>query len=228
LLGNLQDSSLAKLRSFMDPKAEMISKIKRRYGLNSPRVFSAMLQVPREEFVGHKDKDIAYSDSALSIGFGQTISQPYTVAFMTHLASSSLSLSLRKKVLEIGTGSGYQAAILSVLFDKVYTVERIPKLASEAARRLKKLGFKNVQVRMGSGEFGWKTKSPFDAILVTAGIGDGIPKELLTQLKVGGVIVAPIGEGVDKKMTRFIKKKGGKVEKKEFGVFRFVPFIESN
>lgn len=227
-MGNSQGSLLVKLRSFMNPKAKMISDIKTRYGLNSPRVFSAMLQVPREEFVSQKDKDIAYSDTALSIGFGQTISQPYTVAFMTYLVSSSLSPSLRKKILEVGTGSGYQAAILSLLFDEVYTVEIIPELASEAAKKLKGLGFKNVQVKTGSGEFGWKTKSPFDAILVTAGIGDGIPKELLNQLKAGGVMVAPIGEGPDKKMTRFIKKKGGKFKKKEFGVFRFVPFIESN
>ena len=210
----------------MNPREQMVQEIRVRYGLNSPRVFSAMLQVPREEFVSQKDKDIAYSDAALSIGYGQTISQPYTVAFMTHLVSSSLSL--RKKVLEVGTGSGYQAAILSFLFDKVYTVEIIPELASEAAKKLKRLGFKNVQAKMGSGEFGWKEKSPFDAILVTAGIGDGVPKELLAQLKVGGIMVAPIGEGGDKKMTRFIKKKGGKVKKKEFGVFRFVPFIESN
>lgn len=208
----------------MNPKAKMISDIKARYGLDSPRVFSAMLQVPREEFVSPKDKDIAYSDAALSIGFGQTISQPYTVAFMTHLVSSST----RKKVLEVGTGSGYQAAILSLLFDKVYTIEIIPELASGAAKRLKKLGFKNVEVKFGSGEFGWKQKSPFDAILVTAGIGDGVPKELFAQLKAGGVIVAPIGEGSDRVMTKYTKLKKGKTKKQEFGIFHFVPFVESN
>ncbi|KKR37876.1 protein-L-isoaspartate O-methyltransferase [Candidatus Woesebacteria bacterium RIFOXYA1_FULL_40_18] len=207
----------------MDPKAEMILEIKRKYGLDSPRVFSAMLQVPREEFVGHKDKDIAYSDSAISIGFGQTISQPYTVAFMTHL----LNLMGNEMVLEIGTGSGYQAAVLSILADRVFSVEIIPQLAQIAKKRLKKLGFKNIEVKAGQGEVAWKDKAPYDAIIVTAGVENGITDVLLKQLKKDGIMVAPVGKGPDKIMTKFVKKKG-KVEKKEFGVFHFVPFVESN
>jgi protein-L-isoaspartate(D-aspartate) O-methyltransferase len=207
----------------MDPKAAMISEIKSKYGLDSPRVFSAMLQVPREEFVSQKDKDIAYSDSAISIGFGQTISQPYTVAFMTHI----LNLMGNEKVLEIGTGSGYQAAVLSILADRVFSVEIIPQLAQVAKKRLKKLGFKNVEVKAGQGEVVWKDKAPFDAIIVTAGVEDGITDELLKQLKKGGILVAPVGKGPDKIMTKFVKK-NGRVEKKEFGVFHFVPFVESN
>ncbi len=207
----------------MNPKEAMVWEIKETYALDSPRVLSAMLQVPREEFVSQKDRDIACSDAALSIGFGQTISQPYTVAFMTDL----LGLMGNESVLEIGTGSGYQAAILSLLADKVYTIERIPQLGSKAARLLKRLGFKNVKVKVGSGEFGWKEYAPFDAILVTAGVEDGTTNELFKQLKLGGVLVAPIGKGEDKIMTKFTKKKNG-ISKKEYGIFHFVPFIESN
>lgn len=209
----------------MDPKYRMIEEIKNKYHLSSSVVFEAMLKVPRDKFVPPMQQGLAYTDSALSIGYGQTISQPYTVAFMTHLISSSLSPSLRKKVLEIGTGSGYQAAILSFLFNKVYTVEIIPELAKATEERLKKLGFKNVEVRTGNGEEGWREESPFDAIIVTAGMGE-VPKELFNQLKMRGVLVAPIGEGEDRVMTKFTKKKN-RVDKKEYGIFNFVPFVEN-
>lgn len=205
----------------MISREEMIREIRQKYGLDSPNVFSAMLQVPREEFIPEEYKELAYTDGAFSIGHGQTISQPYTVAFMTHL----LGLVGNEKVLEIGTGSGYQAAILSILADKVYTVEIVKQLGSEAARRLRELGFKNVEVKVADGGVGWKEKSPFDAIIVTAGMEE-VPEEVFNQLKTGGVLVAPVGEGADKIMTKFIKKKGGKVEKKEYGVFHFVPFVE--
>ncbi len=191
-----------------------------RYRLNAPQVFSAMLKVPREEFVLLEYQDVAYSDAALSIGYGQTISQPYTVAFMTNL----LELSGNEKVLEIGTGSGYQAAILSLLADKVFTIERIESLADSAQERLKRLGYTNVEVKVGQGEEGWKENAPFGAIILTAGV-DKVPKTLLDQLKEGGVLVAPVGIGADKKMTKFIKKKG-KISKKEYGIFHFVPLIE--
>jgi len=126
----------------MNSPQEMIEEIKIRYRLNDPQVFSVMLKVPREEFVLPEDKFEAYSDAALSIGFGQTISQPYTVAFMTHL----LNLKGDEKVLEIGAGSGYQAAILSLLAKKVFTIERIKELAGRAKKILKKLGYKNIEV----------------------------------------------------------------------------------
>lgn len=206
----------------MDSRERMVEVIKTEYGFDAPSVFRAMLQVPREEFLPPNVKDSAYEDMALDIGFGQTISQPYTVTFMTNL----LGLTGDEKVLEIGTGSGYQAAILSRLSKEVYSVERIPELASSAKTNLKRLGYKNVFVRDASGEFGWKEKSPFDAILVTAGMED-VPKELFAQLKDGGVLIAPIGKSFDKEMIKFTKK-GKKIEKEKYGVFNFVPFIESN
>lgn len=206
----------------LTPRERMVWEIRNKYGLNSPSVFSAMLQVPREEFVLPEYKDLAYSDNALSIGHGQTVSQPYTVAFMTHL----LELVGDEKVLEIGTGSGYQAAVLSILAKEIYTVEIIAQLANEAKRRLKRLGFKNVEVKIADGGVGWRQKAPFAAIIVTAGMEE-VPKELFSQLKTGGILVAPIGRGEDKIMTKFIKERGGKLKKKEFGLFHFVPFIES-
>jgi protein-L-isoaspartate(D-aspartate) O-methyltransferase len=204
----------------MTDREEMVEEIRIKYGLESPKVASAMLQVPREEFVPWDYKEMAYEDAPVPIGHGQTISQPYTVAFMTGL----LDLKGNEKVLEIGTGSGYQAAILSLLADKVFTIERIGPLAREAGRRLKKLGYKNVKVKAGSGEGGWKEEAPFDAILVTAGM-EWIPEELFRQLNDGGVLVAPVGKGMDKQMMKYTEK-GKKIKKEEYGVFHFVPFIE--
>jgi len=198
----------------------MVREIREKYGLDSQGVFSAMLQVPREEFVAQKYMDIAYSDGPVPIGHGQTISQPYTVAFMTDL----LNLKGKEKVLEIGTGSGYQAAILASLAGKVFTIERIDPLAREARKRLKRLGFKNIEVRTGSGEYGWKDEAPFDAILVTAGM-EWIPEELFRQLKDRGELVAPVGKGMDKTMIKYTKR-GKKITKRPYGIFHFVPFIE--
>ncbi len=206
----------------MNPRKGMIAEIKSAYGLNAPKVFKAMLEIPRELFVPESQKYLAYSDAALEIGFGQTISQPYTVVFMTNL----LDLKGREKVLEIGTGSGYQAAILSRLAKEVYSLERIPELARSAETILKKLKIKNVKVSAGQGEFGWKAYAPFDAILVTAGM-EQVPKSLFDQLTTGGVLVAPVGEGENKVMTKY-KKGKSKISKKQYGVFSFVPFVESN
>jgi len=206
-------------RDFSGPEG-MIEKIKGVYSLDAPKVFSAMSKVPREEFVPRQNRESAYEDGPISIGHGQTISQPYTVAFMTSL----LELKGEEKVLEIGTGSGYQAAVLSQLAKKIFTIERIAELGREAARRLKKLGFKNVKVKIGSGEVGWRQHAPFDAILITAGM-EWIPEELFRELKDGGILVAPVGSGDDKVMTKYTKR-GKKIDKKEFGIFHFVPFVE--
>jgi len=203
----------------MDPRHQMIEEIRGVYRLNSPKVVVAMLSVPREEFVSPEDKEIAYEDEPLHIGFGQTISQPYTVAFMTHL----LNLKGKERVLEIGTGSGYQAALLSILAKKVYSVERIKALAQSAKERLRRLGYKNVLVKYGQGERGWKEKAPFDAILITAGM-EKVPRILFNQLGEGGILVAPVGKGEDKKMTKYFKK-GNKITNKEYGTFYFVPFV---
>lgn len=205
----------------MNSSEGMIVKIRTFYGLDSPRVFSAMRQVPREKFVPSGFEVAAYKDRPVNIGYGQTISQPYTVCFMTHL----LGLKGQEKVLEIGTGSGYQAAILSVLAKKVYTIEIIPPLATKAKKILKELGHKNVYVKTGQGEKGWKSKAPFDAIIVTAGIEGEVPRALFDQLKPGGVLVAPIGTGYDKVMTKYKKTKKG-IKKSEYSIFNFVPFIE--
>jgi protein-L-isoaspartate(D-aspartate) O-methyltransferase len=203
----------------------MIREIKEKYYLNSPGVFFALLSVPREKFVPKSYQYLAYSDGPISIGYGQTISQPYTVAFMTHLLIAKNQKLKDKKVLEIGTGSGYQAAVLSFLFKEVYTIERIRRLADRAGKTLKKLGYKNVFVKEGDGGKGWPAKAPFDAIMITASIKK-IPKTLFNQLKENGVLIAPIGGGFDSIMTRFTKKKG-RIKKEEFGIFSFVPFIKS-
>lgn len=203
----------------MDSREKMVSLIREKYGLSSPKVLSAMLLVPREEFVSEEEKERAYDDAALPIGYGQTISQPYTVAFMTNL----LDLKGNEKVLEIGTGSGYQASLLSLLAKKVYSIERIKPLALRAKETLKKLGFDNVKVKVGDGEEGWEEYSPFGAIVVTAGLKQ-IPKALFRQLKDPGVLVAPVGMGADKTMTKYIKKEG-KVTKRKYGIFYFVPFV---
>lgn len=219
----------------MDARERMVEEIQKRYNLDAPEVVSAMLQVPREKFIAKKYKDIAYSDRPVSIGYGQTMSQPYTVAFMTHLlVSGRVSVRGRKKniskwrVLEVGTGSGYQAAVLSILAKEVYTIEIIPQLAEKAKKTLKKLGYKNVHVRQGSGEWGWPEKSPFDAILITAGLDKDVPQELFDQISGGGVLVAPIGRGSDKVMTKFTKAKGDRLKKEKFGIFHFVPFVRKS
>ncbi|MFC1710418.1 protein-L-isoaspartate(D-aspartate) O-methyltransferase [Patescibacteria group bacterium] len=206
----------------MDKRQEMVDVIENKYGLDAPRVFSAMLCVPREKFVAKRLANIAYEDQPIPIGYGQTISQPYTVAFMTHL----LDLTGNEKVLEIGTGSGYQAAVLSNLVNKVYTIEIIDKLAVGAQEKLKRLGFSNVKVKHGKGEKGWKRHSLYDAIIVTAGVKKEIPPKLFEQLKVGGILVAPMGMGSDKKMTKIIKISDTKMKKKKYGKFQFVPFVE--
>ncbi len=206
----------------MNSRKKMIWEIKTRYDLDSPKVFSAMLQVPREEFVSKKYRRLAYEDSPVSIGHDQTMSQPYTVAFMTDL----LNLKGREKVLEIGTGSGYQAAILSLLVKEVFTIEIIKDLARKAQKKLAKLNFKNVHTKAETGEIGWPEKAPFDAILVTAALESKVPKALFDQLKTGGVLVAPIGKGSDKMMTKHIKRKSGRIEKEEHGIFHFVPFVK--
>ncbi len=208
----------------MNPAERMVQDIEEIYGLDSPDVLSAMLQVPRHRFVSRQYRDIAYRDGPIPIRHGQTMSQPYTVAFMTDL----LDLEGNERVLEIGTGSGYQAAVLSHLAKEVYTIEIIEELAESAKKTLKKLGYKNVHVKAGSGEYGWEKHAPYDAILVTAGIEREVPKALLEQLKEGGILVAPIGRGYDKVMTRLIKGKSGKLKKEKFGIFHFVPFVEES
>ncbi len=206
----------------MNSRQKMVEEIRIGYGLKDTKVLSVMLKVPREEFVPADLRYLAYDDSPVAIGFDQTVSQPYTIAFMTHL----LNLQGSETVLEIGTGSGYQAAILSLLAKKVFTIERIHQLADQARKKLKDLGYLNIEVKGGQGEEGWEEKAPFDAVLITAGI-EKIPQRLLKQLKEEGILVAPVGRGMDKVMTKCLKKEG-KIIEKEYGIFHFVPFVESN
>lgn len=157
-------------------------------GVNSPAVIGALRKVPRHEFVPDNYRDLAYSDRPLPIGLEQTISQPYIVALMSDLAG----IGPGSRVLEVGTGSGYQAAVLAAMGAQVYSIEIIPELAEQAARTLKRLGHDSVQVRHGDGYAGWPEAAPFDAIVITAA-PPKIPEPLKRQLKIGGRLVVPVG-----------------------------------
>ena len=157
----------------------------------APEVMDAIERVPRHEFVPPEIADLAYENRPLPIGHGQTISQPYIVALMTHL----LGLGSHHRVLEIGTGSGYQAAVLAELVERVHTIEIVPPLARQAEERLPRLGYRNVEVRLGDGYYGWRAAGPFDAIIVTAAASH-VPPPLVEQLAPNGVLVIPVGRAV--------------------------------
>jgi len=185
-----------------------------------PRVMQAMVSVPRHEFVPLLVRDIAYRNRPLPIGHGQTISQPYIVAIMTDL----LNLNSKAKVLEIGTGSGYQAAILAELVDKVYTIEIIEPLANEAKQRLQALGYKNISVKLADGYYGWQEHAPFDAIIVTAAASH-VPPSLIKQLKIGGRMVIPVGSRfMTQELLLINKEKQGKITTQQVLPVSFVPF----
>ncbi len=186
----------------------------------SVRVLEALGKVERHLFIPKRFQSMAYANHAVSIGKGQTISQPFIVALMTHLAQTKPD----HKVLEIGTGSGYQAAILSLLVRKVCSIEIIKSLADEAAQRLAKLGYKNVSVRAGDGYKGWKECGPFDSVVVTAAL-DHVPDPLIDQLKVGGRIVMPVGESRGVQELQVIEKTGpDQTRTKKIIPVVFVPF----
>ena len=185
-------------------------------GVKDPRVLSALLKVERHRFVPERYSDSAYSDHPLPIGEGQTISQPYIVALMTEL----LELKGNEKVLEIGTGSGYQAAILAELAKEVYTIEIIEPLASMAEKRLSELGYRNIKVKAGDGYLGWPEAAPFDAIIVTAA-PDHIPTPLIDQLKEGGRMVVPVGTHTQE--LKKVVKQSGKIETIDVIPVLFVP-----
>ncbi|MFO1418937.1 MAG: protein-L-isoaspartate(D-aspartate) O-methyltransferase [Methylotetracoccus sp.] len=186
-----------------------------------PRVLRAIGNVPRHEFVDPKLAPIAYEDRPLPIGHGQTISQPLVVALM----SEELRLEKGSRVLEVGTGSGYQAAVLAELGAFVYTVETIGELADSARRRLTRLGYPNVHVRTGDGYRGWPEASPFDAIIVTAAAPE-VPGPLLTQLRTGGRMVIPVGAQSEPQQLRLItKRSGGLLETTDLLPVAFVPLI---
>ncbi|MEX0621790.1 MAG: protein-L-isoaspartate(D-aspartate) O-methyltransferase [Candidatus Woykebacteria bacterium] len=183
-------------------------------------ITSAFLQIPRHEFVPDDLKNSSYEDIALPIGEGQTISQPSLVALMTNL----LGLKKSDKVLEVGTGSGYQAAILSKLVKEVFTIERIKDLADRAEKTLKKLGCQNVHVFEGDGSLGLTKFAPYDGIIVTAG-ARGVPKPLSDQLVQGGRIVIPVGKDIWNQKLMVGEKQNGRLELSEVESVRFVPLI---
>ena len=192
-----------------------------RRGISNNQVIDVMQNTPRHRFVPDGVADYAYQDNALPIGKGQTISQPYIVAFMTE----TLDVDSTYKVLEIGTGSGYQAAVLSPLVKHVYTIEIVKMLAERADSTLKALSYNNVTVRWGDGYKGWPEEAPFDRIIGTAAPPE-IPKALIDQLKPGGKMVLPVGTNWQE-IVVLTKSKSGKIQKKNVLPVRFVPMVHS-
>lgn len=193
-------------------------------GVSDERVIKAMNDVPRHLFVKESLRDLAYADGPLPIGYSQTISQPYIVAYMTEI----LQPDAHHTVLEVGTGSGYQAAILSKLVHHVYSIEIIPGLGEEVTERLERLGYDNVTVRIGDGYNGWEEHAPFDRIIVTAA-PEQIPEKLVEQLKPGGRMVLPVGEPFFGQDMLVVKKdRTGQVTTQETIPVRFVPMIHEH
>ncbi len=187
----------------------------------APEVMEAMASVPRHLFIPEALESMAYLDRALPIGSGQTISQPYIVALMTDLIEPRPGM----RVLEVGTGSGYQAAVLAGLVDEVFTIEIVPRLAEDAAERLRRLGYGSVTVKQGNGYQGWPQQAPFDAIVVTA--GGNIPPQLLEQLQPGGRMVIPVGEtGKIQYLTLLQKDVSGSIHSQRVLPVQFVPLVE--
>ncbi|OPX28593.1 MAG: protein-L-isoaspartate O-methyltransferase [Candidatus Omnitrophica bacterium 4484_171] len=205
--------------NFASLRGRMVTEQIIRRGISDRNVVSAFKNIPRELFVPDNQRNFAYDDRPLSIGKGQTISQPYIAALMT----SVLYLEKNNKVLEIGTGSGYQSAILSYLGAELYTVERIPELAEKAATVLNYLGF-NVNIKIGDGTLGWHDYSPYDRIIVTAA-SEILPAPLIGQLKAGGRIVAPVGGKWQQELIIFEKTNEGLLKKTFVCGCVFVPLV---
>jgi len=207
---------------YIKQRMKMVDTQIRARGIRNPRVLKALEKVPRHLFVNEALRDQAYNDNPLPIDGGQTISQPYIVALMTE----ALELTGSEKVLEIGTGSGYQAAVLAELVDHVFSIDRIASLAGNARRLLESLNYYNIAIRVGDGTLGWKDEGPFDAIMVTAGAPD-IPKTLVEQIAVGGRLVVPVGGRHSQlliKLTR-LSESVNDVKKEDLGGCRFVDLI---
>lgn len=190
----------------------------RESGIESDRVLEIIGEVPRHIFLDEALAHRAYEDTSLPIGYGQTLSQPYIVARMTEI----LHYHRPARVLELGTGSGYQTAVLSRLFEEVYSVERIKPLQDRARERLRQLGMRNVLLKHADGGMGWPDRGPFDGIIVTAAPGD-VPKELLAQLADNGVLIAPVGE--EKQVLVEVVRRGEHFERRELEPVHFVPLL---
>src|SRR6516162_10810806 len=204
---------------FVAERQKMVEQQLRPRGIHDERVLMAMMKVPREEFVPENLRDQAYQDSALPIGHDQTISQPYIVAFMTEQLRPRPS----DRVLEIGSGSGYQAAILAELVANVYTIDIVEPLARTAEATLQRLEYKNVLVKVGDGYKGWPEEAPFDAIIVTCA-PEKVPQPLVDQLKEGGRMIIPVGERFAQQLY-LLEKKNGQLKESATLPVRFVPMV---
>ena len=205
---------------YRELRENMVNTQLRARDIYQKATLEAMLKVPRHAYVPDDMKPHAYRDGPLPIGEGQTISQPYIVAFMTQ----ALRLKKTDRVLEVGTGSGYQAAVLGEIVDSVFTIEIVKSLGIQARQRLKRQGYQNVVVRIGDGYHGWKEKSPFDAIMVTAG-AETIPQPLLEQLADGGKMIIPVGPHRGIRQLVLLSKKNGNIKRRNLMAVRFVPFV---
>jgi protein-L-isoaspartate(D-aspartate) O-methyltransferase len=203
---------------YRERRARMVAEQIEARGVRDRRVLAAVAKVPRHQFVPESLRDDAYDDSPLPIGFGQTISQPYIVAYMTEM----LRVEPGHKVLEIGTGSGYQAAVLGELASNVYSVELLPELAARATAALRSAGYTAVQVRTGDGYQGWPEHAPFDRIIVTAA-PDAVPRALVDQLAEGGRLVIPVGTA--SQFIRIVTRRQGRIEEETTIPVRFVPLV---
>ncbi len=201
-------------------RLRMVERLRDHYHIGDTRVLDAMSRLPRHLFVPEAIKSQAYNDNALPISGGQTISQPFIVARMTEL----LELQGRERVLEIGSGSGYQTAVLASLVRSVFAIERLPELAGKARVRMQQLGLDNTTIRTADGTAGWEAYAPYDAMLVAAG-GPEVPEPLVTQLKVGGRLVIPIGEDQKSQMLIRVTRTAGGYTQENFGPCAFVPLI---
>ncbi|PIW34284.1 MAG: protein-L-isoaspartate O-methyltransferase [bacterium (Candidatus Ratteibacteria) CG_4_9_14_3_um_filter_41_21] len=213
--------TLFALDNFKRQRENMVSEQIEKRGIKEKSVLQALRNVPRHLFVSEELQSLAYADRPLPIGYGQTISQPYIVALMTEL----LNLKQGNKVLEIGSGSGYQAAILSEITQEVYTIEIIEELGESAKKRLKDLGYQSIRCRIGDGYYGWEEYAPFDGIMVTAA-ATHIPPSLIRQLKKGGKMCIPVGDPfLTQNLILIEKDQEGNLKTKNILPVRFVPFV---
>lgn len=207
-----------------DEAAERLIEGLRNAGIVDEKVLAAIAKVPREKFVPPTFKDHAYDDTALPIGQGQTVSQPMVVALMTE----ALKLTDRHKVLEIGTGSGYQTAVLAQLARRIYTIERHKSLLQEAEARLAELRIHKVTTKHGDGSLGWPEQMPFDRIIVTAAAEEEVPPKLIDQLAVGGIMVVPVARSaIDQRLLKVVRTETG-LEVEDLGGVRFVPLVSED
>jgi protein-L-isoaspartate(D-aspartate) O-methyltransferase len=219
--GQASAGAAAQERTYERARQDMVARQIEARGVTHEGVLRAMREVPRHEFVPSEYVDLAYDDRPLPIGHQQTISQPYVVGLMTELIAPEPG----DRVLEVGTGSGYQAAVASEVVAEVYSIELIPELATSASARLQRLGYDNVHVRAGDGYLGWPEHAPFDGILVTAG-ADHVPEPLIDQLAVGGRMVIPVGDSPGEQVLRVLEKRpDGTIASRDVVPVRFVPLL---